>query len=360
MKKTKAKNEQIKRKYFNWLQEAHGYSDSTIESIEKAIWDYEAFSKEADFADFNAEKAKEFKKWLTAKKHNGNSMSLQTQYTRLRHLNKFFTWLSGQSGYKSKVSVYDVSYLKLSKRDSKIATSPKVQEYPSVDYVKQLCNSIKIENEIDMRDRALIAFTLLSGMRDMAIITLPMSCFNPDKLQVIQDPKKGVHTKFSKHISTTLFRFDEELIGYIVEWYEFLKSKKLFDSNDPLFPRTKVEQQSQQNFSFKANGVEPEFWKSVSAMRKIFEDRSKRAGLRYYSPHKYRHTATKEATDHCRSAEQIKAVGQNLGHEHVGTTLMTYGRLTYDRVSDVVSDLSFKKQNDDELKEQIKKLASQL
>ena len=35
MSKYKAKNEKIKRKYFKWLQEAEGFSPSSIEGIEK-------------------------------------------------------------------------------------------------------------------------------------------------------------------------------------------------------------------------------------------------------------------------------------------------------------------------------------
>lgn len=361
MNKHKAKNEKIKRRYFKWLEEAEGYSIKTIESIEKAIWDYESYSNEEDFAKFNAEYAKGFKKWLSEKKlKGGGTISYGTQYDRLRHLKKFFTWLSGQSGYKSKINVYDTSYLRLDKKLAKIATAPKVEDYPTLEYVKKLCESIDIKDEIDMRDRALIAFTLLSGMRDKAIITLPIDCFNPDNYEIKQDPAKGVETKFSKTIVSVLFKFDDDLLQYIVDWVKYLKEEKLFSLKDPLFPATRVEQKSENEFIFEAKGIEPTFWRSTSTMRKIFEQRCKTAGLEYYSPHKYRHSATRFATDSCKNAEQIKAVSQNLGHEHVSTTLLTYGRLHNYRVKEVVSDLNFKKNNEDEIRDQIKRLASQL
>lgn len=363
MNKFKAKNEKIKRKYFKWLQDAEGYSMATVESIEKAIWDYESFSKDDDYAHFNDKSAKDFKKWLSEKKlKSGEIISLQTQYDRLRHLKKFFTWLSGQAGYKSKINVYDTSYLRLDKKLAKIATAPKVEEddYPTLEFVKKLCKSIEVKNEIDLRDRALIAFTLLSGMRDHAIITLPFGCFNPETLEVKQDPRKGVHTKFSKTIVSVLFQFDEELLGYVLEWFNFLKVDKVFGLKDPLFPATRVEQMSETEYIFEAKGVEPVFWRSTSTMRKIFEERTKNANLEYFSPHKYRHSATRLATDNCKSAEQIKAVSQNLGHEHVGTTLLTYGRLHNHRVKEVVTELNFKKNKEEEIREQIKKLASQL
>lgn len=361
MKKYKAKNEKIKRKYFKWLQEAEGYSPITVESIEKAIWDYEQYTNEDDYAHFNEELAKGFKKWLSEKKlKSGETISLHTQYDRLRHVKTFFTWLSGQSGYKTKVSAYDTSYLRMDKKLAKIATAPKVEDYPTLEYVKKLCNSFEIETEIDLRDRALIAFTLLSGMRDKAIITLPLGCFNSETYEVKQDPRKGVQTKFSKTIVSVLFQFDDELLAYVLEWVKHLREEKVFGVKDPLFPSTKVEQLSKNEYIFTAKGVEPIFWRSTSTMRKIFEERAKMAGLDYYSPHKYRHSATRIATDSCRNAEQIKAVSQNLGHEHVETTLMTYGRLHTDRTRQVVSELNFKKNKEDEIRDQIKKLASQL
>lgn len=344
MSKYKAKNEKIKRRYFKWSRDAEGYAPATIESIEKALWDYEAFSSDDDYANFNDKTAQNFKRWLSEKRlQSGEIISLSTQYDRLRHLKKFFTWLSGQVGYKSKIDPYDSNYLRLDKKLAKIATAPKVEDYPTLEYVKKLCDSIEVKGEIDLRDRALIAFTLLSGMRDKAIITLPLGCFNPDTYEVGQYPAKGVQTKFSKTIISVLFQFDTVLLGYVLEWVKHLKEVKVFGIANPLFPSTKVEQMSVTEYIFEAKGVEPTFWRSTSTMCKIFKDRAENAGLPYYSPHKFRHSATRLATDSCRSAEQIKAVSQNLGHEHVGTTLLTYGRLGHYRVNEVVSGLSFQK-----------------
>lgn len=348
MNKYKAKNEKIKRRYFKWLVEAEGFSTKTIESIEKALWDYEAFTKEDDYCNFNEDTAQEFKKWLSTKKrNNGEIINLSTQYGRLRLLKKFFTWLSGQNGYKSKVSSYDACYLKMDKRLAKMATSPKVEDYPTLEHIKRLCASIEIKTEIDKRDRALIAFTLLSGMRDKAIITLPLGCFNENTYEVMQDPTRGVETKFSKQIQSTLFQFDDQLLQYVIEWVKYLKEEKLFNHSNPLFPSTKVEQMSDTEYVFEVKGVEPIYWKSTSTIRKIFEERAENAKLQYYSPHKFRHTAIREATDNCKNAEQIKAVSQNLGHEHVGTTLTTYGRLPHHTVKSVINAMNFSKNASD-------------
>ncbi|MGE4169850.1 MAG: hypothetical protein AB7F28_03935 [Candidatus Margulisiibacteriota bacterium] len=250
MTKFKAKNEKIKRRHLQWLKEAQGYSDKTIYEVEKSLWKFEAFSKEADYAAFNQKQAKEFKSWLSRQTHQGKALSLVSQYHYLRHVKSFFLWLSGQPGYKSRVSVFDVQLLSLDKQQSRIAKSIRPVKYPTVFYVKKLCASIEIKTEVDLRDRALIAFHFLSGMRVFAILSLPLKCFNPHTLEVFQSPKDGVKTKFSKQIMTTLFRFDETLLGYILEWQEMLRTTKLFDDTAPLFPRTKVTQCSEQNFVF--------------------------------------------------------------------------------------------------------------
>ena len=59
----------------------------------------------------------------------------------------------------------------------------------------------------------------------------------------------------------------------------------------------------------------------------------------------------------CRTAEQMKAVSQNLGHEHIGTTLTSYGTLDQFRVKDVIHDLDFRADQDSELSpEEVKAL----
>lgn len=360
MKNDKAKNEIVKRKYFKRMREAKGYSESTICAIEVALWDYEECSKDEDYRNFNSHKAKGFKNWLANKNRNGKPLSLRTQYNRLRHLRQFFVWLSGQNGYKSKIDVYDTEYLNLTKKQRKEATSPSYPEYPSLEEVKKMCSSIKVKNDIDRRDRALIAFTLLSGMRDDAIVSLSMGSFDPNKLTVSQDPSKGVRTKFSKHIDTTLFKFDETLLEYFLDWYKYLKEIKGYKGNDPIFPKSKLEQISKNNRTFSATTVEPKTWKSASAMRKIFKERAINAGVQYYSPHKFRHLAVRLSTDHCKSAEQLKAVSQNLGHEHVGTTLLTYGRIHVPQVRNIISDMDFRKTDDVENIDKLKKIIAKM
>lgn len=119
MSKTKDKNERIKRKYLNWLQEAEGFSEKSIRAVEKALWKYEEFIRDTNYSTFNHKIAEQFKKYLLNNKNqiSDKTLWLRSQYHMLRHDRDFLTWLSGQSGYKSRISTYDVQYLQLSKKD---------------------------------------------------------------------------------------------------------------------------------------------------------------------------------------------------------------------------------------------------
>jgi len=347
MLKTNENNEKAKNKYYDFLKESAGFSEATINAIKKAIYRYEEFTEFEDFSKFSKKKAVEFKKWLEVKKdpRTQKQISVTTCYHYLRNLKDFFKWLSYQPNYKSKINVTEIEFLKLPKEKARIAIAQKRENYPTLEQVKTVINSIAIENEIDLRDRALLSFTLLSGMRDNAIITLPIMAFNENTLQISQDPKLGVKTKFSKTINSVLFKFDDEMLGFVLEWVNYLKTEKLFANSDPLFPRNKVE--NQENIkSFISNTVEPLFWQSATSIRNIFKQRFENAGVEYFSPHTFRHLAVITAISKCRNGQEIKAVSQNFGHEDVGTTMTTYGSLSNMQVNNIITGMVFSGSND--------------
>lgn len=359
MIKVNIKNEVVKRKFFKWIKEANGCCDSTVNSIEKAILIYEDFTRLADFATFNSGKAIEFKKWLQERKVKNKSLSTTTYCTYLRYLRKFFLWLSWQPNYKSKITVDTVDYLKATEKEERIATQYIPRNFPALEYVIKLAGSINALTEIDKRDRAMISFALLSGMRDKAIVSLPLGCFDENNLTINQSPKLGVQTKFSKHILTMLFVFDDKLLRYLIEWVEILKSKG-YGSQDPLFPRAKTDK-GKEDLSFEtASDVEPLFWQGTGRIREIFKKRSQEAGLPYFPPHTFRHLAVDLALKSCKTGEEIKAISQNFGHEHTATTLCSYANFAPPRLSEIIKNMDFSGKPSETLEEQVKELLKEL
>jgi len=185
-------NERIKRTYFRRLRGPSDLCEATIRNVEHSIGLYEEFTHFKDLGRFNQKKALEFKKWIESRRHRDSMVAVATQYQILRKVKVFFYWLREQPGFRTRILLDDIGYLNLDRKEVKEATAYIGRQYPPLEYVVNLCNSIDIKSEIDMRDRALIAFTLLPGMRDKAIATLPLGRFSADASTINQYTKWGV------------------------------------------------------------------------------------------------------------------------------------------------------------------------
>ena len=171
-------------------------------------------------------------------------------------------------------------------------------------------------------------------------MTLPLSDFDSKELVIYQNPRSGVQTKFSKYINSILFKFDDRLVKYVIEWVNHIKSKN-FRDKDPLFPRSKVKQDSKNPSFDNAMEVEPKYWNHAGAIRKIFKNRSSKAGLTYFPPHTFRHLAVEYALKYCKNGEQIKAVSQNFGHEYVSTTIESYANFETKKLFEILNSIDF-------------------
>ena len=336
-----AENERIKKKYLDQLRDADGLSEASIVSISRALHKYDIYSKSDSYKLITPTKAKAFREQLVGEKGIKRVRSLTTAYGVLRHVCSFFRWLSEEPGFKRQELRDSVGYLKLDKNQIREATASRYQEAPSLDYVIKLTQSIKSADEISRRDRAIIAFLFLTGMRDLAVVTLPIGCFDRQANLIHQDPSKGVRTKNRKYICSRLLPFDLAMVQIVLEWFDFLVNQKGFKESDPLFPRTRVVQ-SGLSLSFEALGVEPVFWQTAGPIRSILQDRSKHANLPYFKPHLFRHGSIRLSAHYCKTPEQLRALSQNYGHENIGTTLSTYGKFDTHQVIDIVGKMDFK------------------
>jgi integrase len=89
---------------------------------------------------------------------------------------------------------------------------------------------------IQRRDRALVAFTMLTGMRDNAIASLRLKHIHLEREFVIQDPGQGVRTKFSKKIITFFFPLGADLKQVVIDWVRELRCDLLYGNDDPVSP----------------------------------------------------------------------------------------------------------------------------
>ncbi|OOY84058.1 recombinase XerC, partial [Solemya velum gill symbiont] len=319
MKKYNANNERIKRKYLTFLQQAKGQNEASIDAVAKAMARFESYTKYKDLKAFHFEQAIAFKKHLANQKHykTGKPLSLATMNGTVRHLKAFIEWLSQETGYKSRIKYSDAEYFNLSEKETRVAKASRQKPVASVDQIKHVLAMMPNEAAIERRDKALIAFTLLTGIRDSAIASLKLKHVDISAGTVFQDARE-VNTKFSKSFTTSFFPVGEDVRDIVIEWVHYLQSDLLMSNDDPLFPKTRMGQGS--DHDFQSVGLSNEHWSSAAAIRKIFKDAFALAGMPNYNPHSFRNTLAALGERLCHTAEEFKAWSQNLGHEGVLTT----------------------------------------
>lgn len=278
-----ANNERIKRQYFAYLKEAKRHSEPTVDAVAKALARFEADTKYRDFKSFHFEQAIAFKRRLTDQKNQqtGKKLSKATLHSTLAAVKAFFHWLAGQPGYKSRLQYSDADYFNLSEKDVRVATAKRAQVGPTLEQVKHVIAMMPTQSEIERRDRALIAFTLLIGARDSAIASMKLKHVNLIAGCVDQDARE-VKTKFSKTFTTYFFPVGDDIRQIVVDWVTFLREDMLWGNDDPLFPATRIGLGATRQFE--ALGLERAHWSSAARIRMIFRDAFTRAGLPYFNP----------------------------------------------------------------------------
>jgi len=332
------KNERIKREYFRYLGEAEGKSPTTLDGIRKSILRFEQYNRLKDFSTFNKDQAIAFKKHLAEVKseRSEKKLSPSTILSTLNHLKPFFRWLMQQPSYKTKIRAPDINYLNLTDKETRIAQTSKFKNFPTLEQIRKVIFSMPTETEIERRDRALIAFTTLTGMRDGATPSLRLKHVDLESKLIKQEPDL-VRTKFGKRIDTFFFPVGDEIQKVFVDWVKELREQKLYGMNDPVFPKTKKD--LDQNHCFTYQGLEATCWTSASSIRDIFREAFQNAGLEYFNPHSFRNTLTDLGQRICKTPEEFKAWSQNLGHEDVMTTFSSYGNISAHRQGEVIRNL---------------------
>lgn len=347
MKNYCLENEKIKKTYYYHCKVK--MQEKTVRQIAKAIEKYEEFTGYENFKLFNYKRAERYVRHLREENLSLNTISLY-----LRLLRGFFTWLAYQTGYKSQINLTNIEMLSLTNNEMNSINKKIINDYPTFEQAKAVFNLINPVYEIDMRDKALFALAVLTGMRAEALMTVSIGAVNLKKMEILQSSRNHTKTKFGKDILTKIFNFDDDMQAYFIEWYRYLKEIKLFGNTDPLFPKTK-HLQTEENLSFVCNEIDFEYWQSYTSIHKIFKERAINAGIPEFSPHKYRHLSVYLALEKCRNGLEIKAVSQHFGHEDVRTALETYTNLSTVQLSDTLEKID--KNNKKELSEEDMELA---
>lgn len=334
MPKFNAKNERVKHRYLTFLTEAKQLSVATVDQIAAAIADFERSTGHREFRLFRAEQAQSYKHRL-AKLTNPSTkrpLSKATISSRLTALKTFFQWLCQQPGFR-KMNFTDADYFNLSGNDERIAKTVCQRPAPTIEQIRHVLQEMPHTTAIERRDRALVAFALISGARDNAIASLSLKHVDLERRQLTQDARE-VRTKNAKTMTTWFFPVGEDIEAILVDWVRFLRTDMLWGPDDPLFPAAKIAVGSSGHFE--NSGLDRKHWRSAAAIRDIFREAFSSAGLPYFNPHSFRKTLALFAYKKCIDFESLKAWSQNLGHTQMLTTISSYGNVSPERQAEIL------------------------
>ena len=192
MSKHNESNERVKREYFAYLKEAQRCGEQSINAAAMALNRFETYTKRRNFKAYHYEQAIAFKRQLLEQpsRRGEGKLSKSTVVSTLTALRKFFHWLAGRPGYKSRISYSDADYFNPSDRDTRIALSSLPRTVPSLKQIEHTLSLMPSSTVIERRDRAVLAFILLTGCRDKAAVSLKLKHVSIEKGMVIQDARE--------------------------------------------------------------------------------------------------------------------------------------------------------------------------
>ena len=319
-------NERIKRRYLSYLKETRGFAEPTLDHVATAIDRFQACTRFRDFKAFHIQQVTGFKRHLAEQLtvRTKERLSHATVYSTLNALKVFFEWVAGQPGYKKSFSFGDWQYFSPSGITASIAKASRSPRAPTLEQVRHVLQSMPARNEIERRDRALIAFVIVTGARCTALTSFKLRHVDIERRHLFQDARE-VRTKFRKTFETWFFPVGDDLEAMVVDWVRFLTEEMLWGLDDPLFPNTRMAIGTTGHFE--RAGLDRNPWSSTGPVRAIFRDAFEAAGLPYAHPHSLRHTLVALGRDRCKTWAEMQAWAQNLGHESLTTTFGSYGKV---------------------------------
>jgi integrase len=335
MTKPNPTNERIKRDYLTYLRDARGRDNATIDGVAKALARFEESTRGKDFKRFHREQAMAFKARLAAaiNARTGERLSKATVLSTVRDLRAFFFWLAHLPGFKSHIAYADADYFNLSDKDVAVARARREQRVPTLDQVRHVLAAMPAATALERRERALIAFAMLTGARIGALGSLRLGHVDVAGGYVDQDAR-AVRTKAAKTFRTYLMPVDDRALNIVGEWVDELGRDHLWGPSDPLFPATKLG--LGRDGGFVPVGLARRGWVSTEPVRDIFRRAFLKAGLPYFNPHSFGSMLVRHAMTLDLSAEAMKAWSQNLGHADVLTTFTSYGAVPTHRQGELI------------------------
>jgi integrase len=334
MSKYCPENERVKRDYALYLEAANGKQNATIDAALRAIERFEASTNWKPFRKFHIEQARSFRTRLAEETNaKRKPLSAATVTSTLKHLRRFFLWLSREPGFRSALNANDANYFTPSGQDVRVATARREKRVATLEEIRRVLALMPTDTNVERRDRAIVAFVILTGARDGALPSFRLKHIDMSAQTLFQDARE-VRTKGRKTFTSIFFPVGPEPRGIVADYVAMLKVDLGFSDDDPLFPSTQIGRGEDRGFM--ADGLSRIPWSGAGPIRKIFRTAFAAADLPYANPHSFRDTLVRLGQRICRTPEEWKVWSQNLGHENEATTFVGYGHVPAHRHAEIM------------------------
>jgi integrase len=330
-----SKNDRLRYRYTARLRGADGLSEKSIDAALRALSEYEAFTRYRDFRLLHPDLVMAFKEHLQARQSQTHTelLSASTLVHTLRHCRAFFAWLVQQRGHRG-MDTSAVEFFRPPRRDQMIARTRPQRRVPTPDDIRKITAAMPTGTGPERRDRAIVAFIFLTGMRADAAASLRLKHAEVAARRIRQDASE-VRVKFSKSQVTIFFPIGADVELIVTEWVRELE-RRGFTPDDPLFPRMQG-LQGPRGRTQPPDDFTRECWSNATPIRQAFRRGCEAAGIPYFNPHLVRKTLAQMGMAPDTSIETFAAWSQNLGHEHMLTTLDHYGKLPDERKHEILT-----------------------
>ncbi len=337
MPKLNGSNVRMRHKYLDYLKQAKGRDEKTLDKVAAALSEFETAIAGKDFKRFDRSWGERFKAHL-AKARNRRTkkpLSPSTIDATLAYVKGFILWLADQPGFKSRVGYSDAEYFNNSQRGRRVAHARRAIPYPSMGQALHAFQAMPERDKFERRDKALFAFFMLTGARDGAVASLLLKHINLFDGHVFQDPR-DVATKNAKLIDTWFFPVDPLYRDFFAGWVTYLREVELFGDTDALFPKAEMGIVDQR---FEKIGLSRAGYSSGAPLNAIIKEAFRRVQMQPFTPHAFRKTLALYGDEICARMEQRKAWSMNLGHEHMATTVNSYIPVSKERQGELIRGL---------------------
>jgi site-specific recombinase XerC len=250
----------------------------TVDEHLRALARMSAFFGYKDFVKVSVDDALSFKDELRRlrNREERGALSSNTVSHTIARVGKFFAWIESQPSVT--LAPHLPGFFSLSRKEQAVAVNEVKGTDLTFDLALCIFKCMPNGNPIDLRNRAIVAMLITTGIRIAALITLRGKHVNMRTRWINQDPR-DVATKMGKHIRTYCLNLGAGLLDALEEWSAW-RSENGFADDVPFFLPDRYIQPNALGFNY--CGDEPqkaECWKSDEPVQRIIKEAALNAGV---------------------------------------------------------------------------------